>query len=525
MSTDPKNRPESKNRRDCPALNAAISAAECGLKRGSKLSCPAHCPHFPFGTASYDLWLKVDAAWTRKALDFAMRQAGIDRFRRMLRQNSLDPSQELDLDSLPITLEIALFRDRRADGRTLADIWEAEGWSGLNNDEQIMTQCRRKSFATVLEVQRIVDDVQIVCQDMLAPEQAPIVVFDRTLAGNVLRFSRFLGWIARYPHYHRVAGVTVAIPHITFDIWWRIVQDLFQKAAAEKPGLAWSDFLMSHFAPLIALNRQVVIEHRRKMIESMDMNQCTAEYRLAGDAQPVIAVIDAKPECSRQSEEGPSSEPAPLAHWTWLQLGESEAFVQAPVPSAAASPLTAHDPRRILGHLRLYSDRLVLSTFTMRRYEFTRPLLETWLGSHVAFEKETVVDLARKFLEEQEAREAFEEAQGSSEEEAADAVAEPGDDAALDESPHDAAPAVSEEARHHELEQAMRDHYARLLDDPVPALGDQTPRAAAKNPDLRPRLIRLLKDHIHQIEVNNQRDGTQLSLDWVLDELGVPELK
>ncbi|HOX03732.1 MAG TPA: hypothetical protein P5555_15805 [Candidatus Paceibacterota bacterium] len=526
MTTDPKIRPESKNRRECPALNAIIGTAECGQQRGSKLSCPAHCPHFPFGTASYDLWLKVDGAWTRKALDFAVRKVGPDRLRRILRQNSLDPTQDLDVDSLPITLEMALFREPRADGRTLADVWEAEGWSGLNNDERVMTQCRRKSFAAVLEVQRIVDDVQTICQDMHAPESAPFTVFDRTLAGGALRFSRFLGWIAPYPHYYRVAGLAVMIPHLTFDVWWGIIQDLFQKAAAQKPGLAWSDFLMGRFASLIALNQQIVIEHRRQMIESMDMNQCAAEYRLAGDAQPIIAVLDAKPECSRQSEEEqPGSEPAPLAHWTWFQQGESEAFVQAPVPSAAHSPLTAPEPKRILGSLRLYSDRLVLSTFTKRRYEFLRPLLEKWLGSHVVFEKETVVDLARKYLEEQEAREALEEAQGPSEEEPVGADAEPGDDSALDGSPQDAASAVPEEERHHVLEQALRNHYTRLLDDAIPALENQTPRAAAKNPDLRPRLVRLLKDHIHQIQINNQRDGTRLNLDWVLDELGVPELK
>ena len=34
-----------------------------------------------------------------------------------------------------------------------------------------------------------------------------------------------------------------------------------------------------------------------------------------------------------------------------------------------------------------------------------------------------------------------------------------------------------------------------------------------------------MKGHLHQIETNNRRDRTHFSIDWVVDELGLTELK
>jgi hypothetical protein len=43
------------------------------------------------------------------------------------------------------------------------------------------------------------------------------------------------------------------------------------------------------------------------------------------------------------------------------------------------------------------------------------------------------------------------------------------------------------------VERAVENHYGRWLDDEIPALGGATPRAAAADPALRPRLVELLK--------------------------------
>ena len=69
------------------------------------------------------------------------------------------------------------------------------------------------------------------------------------------------------------------------------------------------------------------------------------------------------------------------------------------------------------------------------------------------------------------------------------------------------------------------DRYRKFVDEPVPMLGNVTPREASLRPELRPRLMELMKIHIHGIEETNHKEGTQISLDSLLDELGVSELR
>ena len=66
--------------RSCPALAGSICPACCGSRRGTKIDCPPECTHFPFGTAAYDLWLKVDDSWQPKALDYVASRIGKDEF-------------------------------------------------------------------------------------------------------------------------------------------------------------------------------------------------------------------------------------------------------------------------------------------------------------------------------------------------------------------------------------------------------------------------------------------------------------
>ncbi len=51
------------------------------------------------------------------------------------------------------------------------------------------------------------------------------------------------------------------------------------------------------------------------------------------------------------------------------------------------------------------------------------------------------------------------------------------------------------------------------------------PCPAAGNPALRPRLIELVKQHLKNMAMQNREKGMDFSIDWVLDELHLEELK
>jgi hypothetical protein len=147
-------------KRPCPVKGGPISATDCGEQRGSKLECPSHCPYFPFGTEAYYLWLKIDGQWIRKLADYLDRKIGARAMRELIRKFTLrseNPDAEVE-SAFHGAVYYGLMRWRSPDGRTIAEIWEAEGWKGLNNDERVMMRFRRRSFVTIIEIQRILGD-------------------------------------------------------------------------------------------------------------------------------------------------------------------------------------------------------------------------------------------------------------------------------------------------------------------------------------------------------------------------------
>ena len=64
----------------------------------------------------------------------------------------------------------------------------------------------------------------------------------------------------------------------------------------------------------------------------------------------------------------------------------------------------------------------------------------------------------------------------------------------------------------------------KFLDDSIPALDGATPREAARDPNLLPRLKLLLKQRIHGTDQMNLRTGASYNPRWYIEELGVTGL-
>jgi len=87
------------------------------------------------------------------------------------------------------------------------------------------------------------------------------------------------------------------------------------------------------------------------------------------------------------------------------------------------------------------------------------------------------------------------------------------------------APAPDPKASPEDLTRDFRRNYDRaFMDEPVPALDGRTPRDAARDPVLRPKLIRLLKSRVRQQDEENLRTGRADDINWMLRELGTHEI-
>jgi hypothetical protein len=82
-------------------------------------------------------------------------------------------------------------------------------------------------------------------------------------------------------------------------------------------------------------------------------------------------------------------------------------------------------------------------------------------------------------------------------------------------------PDIPVEAQRKILGEYYETHYRKWLDEPVPALGNRTPRHAARLKTVRPKLITLLKDFESRSE--RQRGSGRIGYDfsWMWKELGL----
>jgi len=87
--------------------------------------------------------------------------------------------------------------------------------------------------------------------------------------------------------------------------------------------------------------------------------------------------------------------------------------------------------------------------------------------------------------------------------------------------PRNEMPEIPPEVQAEVLGRFYEEHYRKWLDEPVPALGDRTPRHAAKLKTVRPKLITLLKDFESHAERQRRAGEPAYDFGWMWKELGV----
>ena len=491
-------------RRKCPALDGMICTSCCGAKRGSSIDCPPHCLYFPFGTEAYDAWLKIDSTWMPKVIRYILDHVDKTHFENILRRMDSDnvPSPESMEMSFPAAAHYFLGVERDADEKTIADIWEEEGWQGLNNDERVMIKYRRNTLPTIIEVQNVLGDHAMECIDLFDPNGSPFIMFDRSLAQNADRFTRFLMWITHYLHFSRPEGVGFVVPFLIFDEFY---DEILTRACGKSKNFRASDvkgYLAGHFGECCALLKTMTRDNTKRMIRSIDMHHGVAVYEIKGSREDIKAIIESKPEFTFDDRELEPDDPEGTEYYNWLRRGESKKI------EASMHPSFSHEDESqgvgILGSLKLCPDQMIIEMFSKKKFEFAKEMVKKYFGSHVNFSRESVEDLSKQAAKRIKKMER-----------------EPSD---KDEEKQAGTIPMEMEVEQQVMEQFYREHYTKFLDDSIPALSGMNPREAAKNPVMRPQLIELMKNHVHTFSTMCRQKGLKLEIDWVLEELGLHEL-
>ena len=330
-----------------------------------------------------------------------------------------------------------------------------------------------------------------------------------------------------------------------FRSWW----DWVRTQAAATTGASAADvsaeavrgYLDAHLGESLAQLKQLEREHRVELLEELGLYQCLARFRLEVPVAEFEAVLRQHPALR------PAALPPllllgpPQAAFTWV-AGPGE----APAPASPVSaPLNEPADSPAHGFFRLYPDCLVVETATRALHTRAIEWVNREFPTQTRFLDDVQLDLTRAYRAAQEQRALVHAAEnaifGEPEHVAPEeqpALPNPtphhtASAAAGEATPRESAPAAAESAPDTTPlpptpEQLRAEHdarYRRLLDLALPELGGLTPRQAVADPAWRPAVVSLFKTHLHNLERRNRREPVPLSLDWVLDELGLAELK
>jgi hypothetical protein len=110
------------------------------------------------------------------------------------------------------------FRERDADGLSLPQRWEAAGWSGLNNDEQVLLKAMTGTRLTLFEAHRKIDDLTLEGIDLLEGDGTPILLVHEPMARYWIRFGVYICWTYQGPGYRSMTADALEVSDIgSFD--------------------------------------------------------------------------------------------------------------------------------------------------------------------------------------------------------------------------------------------------------------------------------------------------------------------
>jgi hypothetical protein len=467
---------KNKKQRECPAKGGIISPEDCGRGRNSSIACPADCVHNPFHPGNYESQFAVLEA---RVIENLSRKLGSDLTPSRLREIAA----MIEKDDIFTSHALHVWHVH-GEGRLAK--WKDAGFlRDWKNDDRVMLSCFETIRPALFEFRRVIDEITTEAVDLLSPELPPFRLIDGSTASRVGRFDVMLGWRYTMPGGQRSSGGMIAMPELDMRDPLTAWQELMDHLGAPAAG---SDvWLMEHMPLLAEAFAAVTAARQAKQIALTDLLQFTLGHQFAAaEYESVLMHLGRHPRLFRES-------PRP-----------GETFVRAAVLDESCD--RDHDfEGQVVGDLRLHPDRLEVMAIGEANAAQVRRFIAS-LGQPLGPEECAVNDfsanLPKPAYDPDLVPPGFLEGLGALEFATRVALREP--DAA------EASPLAA--------------GYRDFAEKPVPALDGMTPRAAAADPRLRPRLVLLMKRHIGSCDRERRTRGVDFDLNPLLEELGLGEL-
>jgi hypothetical protein len=456
-------------------------------------------------------------------MKWTTREPWRDRFRAILEdhvlpacdETGLEPDEVVSIlgeDLVMSAVWASAFEDMLTrefdDGSNIVDDYlKRRGWKEAASVRAYLTALR-DSVVSLYEVSDVIPDTSFRARDLVRGGE-PILISERSATRTLKQWDRFAGRVVQVGQQTQISGAVLSIEYETSENLIEGLRSIGKLTRKEKKELAKA--IGEDFDPAIIANLSeterlravcstfttswlVDAIDRAEQQEMPDLRnadgdellQCTVRFPLAdGTADDdVRAALDS---CA-------DLRPAAATQWNWVRREKRAAASAA--RGRRSKSLTIETSRDdgllVLGSVELDGRALVLSVNSLERSERGIELFSTVLGARVG-QPLVVTETVEQLL-----------ASGD-----ADAPR-----------PVD----LSEEDQRAIVHDYLDRHYRDTLDQPVPSLGNKSPRAAVKTASGRAKVA----DWLKMMENRTAKsDGAMASysFDWMWTELGIAELR
>lgn len=449
-----------------------------------------------------------------------------ERFEQVLEDHLLPACEEtgLEADDIVSTLGEELFMStvwacafedmltrEFDDGSNIVDDYlKRRGWKETAPTRNYMAALRN-SVVSLYEVSDVVRDTSFRARDILRGGE-PVLISERSATRSLKQWDRIAGRVVRLGSQTLISGAVLLYEYRTSEDFveaWRKFGKLTRKERQELVEAIEQDFDEAKIADLSETERLRTISPMVTtfwLIEMIDqagqpefpdlrnaegdeLLLCTARYPFAAGAtdDDIRAALDSCPDLRRET----------AALWNWINREKPAATSRPQVrpPESLTFETTLDDGALVLGNVEMQERALVLAVNSRPRSDRGRLLLSEILGERVgqpSVETESVEQMLAS-------RDADIPQQ-------------------LD---------IPEEERCAILHDHLDRHYRDALDQPIPMLGDKSPRAAVRTASGRTKVAGWLKMIENRTAKSADHDGAMAnySFDWLWTELGIDKLR
>jgi hypothetical protein len=456
-------------------------------------------------------------------IKWSMRDRWADRFEQILEDHLMPTCEETGLeindvvsaigeDLFMSTVWACAFEDfltREFDDgeNAIDDYLKRRGWKETASIRTYMAALRNSTMS-LYEVSDIVPGTSFRARDLIRGGE-PVLISERSATRALKPWDRIAARVVQVGSQTQISGGVLTFEHETSEAFIETVHNFEKLSSQEKRELAEAtghdldDAAITDLSPterLRAINPMFTTFWLIDLIDRTDAPEipdlrnaegdelvmCEVRYPLAAGttADDIRAVLETCPEFR----------PASATSWNWVSQGPPAAASRAGEQSLTFE--TWHeDGTLVLGNVELENKALILSVNSRQRSDLGRALLSELLGRRVGQPSVKAKSIEQIM--------------------ASRDVAEPQE------------PLIPEEEHCAIIHDQMNRHYRSVLDEPVPVLGDETPRAAVKTERGRVKVAEWLKMMENRTAKSGDHNSAmaRYNFSWLWTELGISELR